>query len=166
MSSQPASDPITKPLWRSMRLLQARMDADIDRIYDEAKLDVKPTYVMELLRLDSGGPMTIAELAASVERTHSAISQKVAAMRQAGLVRTAAGHDGRSKHVLLTRKAKRIVGRLAAEWRATHSAIAEIESEIPYPLSTVVADVELALEQTSFYERVKRKLAEDPAWRD
>ena len=87
-------------------------------------------------------------------------------MQQAGLVRTAAGHDGRSKHVLLTRKAKRIVGRLAAEWRATHSAIAEIELEIPYPLSTVVADVELALERTSFYERVKRKLAEDPAWRE
>ena len=42
MSGQPASDPITKPLWRSMRQLQARMDADIDRIYDEAKLDVKP----------------------------------------------------------------------------------------------------------------------------
>ena len=110
--------------------------------------------------------MTIAELAASVERTHSAMSQKVAAMQRDGLVRTAAGRDGRSKHVLLTRKAKRLVGRLAAEWRATHAAIAEIESEIPYPLSSVVSDVERALEQTSFYDRVKRKLAEDPAWRE
>jgi DNA-binding MarR family transcriptional regulator len=149
-----------------MRRLPARLDRDVARIYDEAKLEARPNYVMELLRLDAAGPMTIAELAASVERTHSAMSQKVAAMQRDGLVRTAAGHDGRSKHVLLTRKAKRIVGRLAAEWRATHAAIAEIESEIPYPLSTVVTDVELALERTSFYDRVKRKLAEDPAWRE
>jgi DNA-binding MarR family transcriptional regulator len=166
MSGEPARDPISNPLWRSMRLLPGRMDRDIQRIYDDEKLDVKPNFVMELLRLDTGGPMTIAELAASVERTHSAMSQKVAAMQRAGLVRTAAGHDGRSKYVLLTRKAKRVVGRLAAEWRATEAAIDEIDSEIPYPLSTVVTDVELALERTSFYDRVKRKLAEDPAWRE
>jgi DNA-binding MarR family transcriptional regulator len=148
-----------------MRLLQARMDRDIQQIYDEARLDVHPGYVLELLRLDTGGPMTIAELAASIERTHSAMSQKVAAMQRAGLVRTAAGPDGRSKHVLLTRKAKRVVGRLAAEWRATQAAIAEIESEIGYPLDKVVSDVELALERRSFYDRLKRKLADDPAWR-
>jgi DNA-binding MarR family transcriptional regulator len=148
-----------------MRLLQARMDRDIQQIYDEARLDVHPGYVLELLRLDTGGPMTITELAASIERTHSAMSQKVAAMQRAGLVRTAAGPDGRSKHVLLTRKAKRVVGRLAAEWRATQAAIAEIESEIGYPLDKVVSDVELALERRSFYDRLKRKLADDPAWR-
>jgi DNA-binding MarR family transcriptional regulator len=149
-----------------MRLLQARMDRDIQQIYDDAKLDVNGGYVLELLRLDAGGPMTIAELAAAVERTHSAMSQKVAALQRAGLVRTTAGPDGRSKHVLLTRKAKRVVGRLAAEWRATQAAIAEIESEIGYPMDKVVTDVELALERTSFYDRVRRKLAEDPAWRE
>lgn len=149
-----------------MYLLPGRMNRDIDRIYDEAKLGVKPNFVMELLRLDADGPMTIAELAASVERTHSAMSQKVAAMQRDGLVRTASRRDRRSKHVLLTPKAKRVVGRLAAEWRATQAAIAEIESELPYPMSRALMDVELALERTSFYDRVKRKLADDPAWRD
>jgi DNA-binding MarR family transcriptional regulator len=165
MSNEPVSSP-TKPLWRYLRLLQARMDRDIDQIYDEAGLDVHPGYVLELLRLDEGGPMTIAELAAVVERTHSAMSQKVAAMQRDGLVRTAAGPDGRSKHVLLTRKAKRVIGQLAAEWRATQAAIAEIESEIGYPLDKVVSDVELALDRRSFYERLKGKLADDPAWRE
>lgn len=165
MSSELAPDLTIKPLWRYMRLLQ-RMNHDIQQIYNEAELDVNPGYVLELLHLDTGGPMTIAELAAAVERTHSAMSQKVAAMRRAGLVRTAPGPDGRSKHVLLTRKAKRVVGRLAAEWRATQAATAEIESELGYPLSKVVADVELALERTTFYDRVERKLAEDPAWRE
>ena len=43
---------------------------------------------MELLQLYARGPMTIQELASSVQKTHSATSQKVAAMRAAGLVRT------------------------------------------------------------------------------
>ena len=55
---------------------------------------------------------------------------------------------------------------MVAGARARGAAPAEIESEIPYPLSSVVSDVERALEQTSFYDRVKRKLAEDPAWRE
>ena len=165
MTTEPVSGP-TKPLWRYVQLLEARMNRDIQQIYDEAKLDVHAGYVVELVRLDTGGPMTIAELAAAVERTHSAMSQKVAAMRRAGLVRTTAGRDGRSKHVLLTRKAKRVVGRMAAEWRATQAVIAEIESEIGYPMDKVVTDVELALERTSFHDRLKRKLAEDPAWNE
>ena len=142
------------------------MDADIARIYAEASIEgIKPSFVMELLRLDARGPMTITELAASVQRTHSAASQKVAAMRAAGLVRTTTGPDARSKKVALTPKARRLTGRLAAEWRATESAIAELESEIPYPLSQVVADIEEALRRRSFHDRIAGKLAAAGAWR-
>ena len=109
--------------------------------------------------------MTIAELARSVERTHSAMSQKVAAMRAAGLVRTRTGPDARSKVVMLTAKARRLVGRLAAEWRATEAAVAELEAEVPCPLSRVVADLQAALERRSFHDRIAEKLAADPAWR-
>lgn len=168
-TSEPASagpDPTEHSRWRPLRLLQDTMDADIARIYAEAGIDgLKPSFVMELIRLHVRGPMTITELAASVQRTHSAVSQKVAAMRAAGLVRTTAGADGRSKKVLLTAKARRTVGRLAAEWRATEATVAEIEAEIPYPLSRVVADIEDALRHQSFHDRIAAKLARDPAWR-
>ena len=88
------------------------MDAEIARIYAEAGVQgLKPSFVMELLRLQARGPMTIGELADSVQRTHSATSQKVAAMRAAGFVRTTTGTDGRSKNVVLTAKARRIIGR-------------------------------------------------------
>ncbi len=148
-----------------MRLLQAAMDTEIARLYNEAGIDgLKPSHVMELLRLNARGPMTITELAASVQRTHSAMSQKVAAMRAAGLVRTAPAVDARSKKVTLTAKAKRLVEHLAAEWRATEAAIVEIESEIPYPLSRVVTDIEAALQRKSFHERIAEKLAADDAW--
>lgn len=86
-------------------------------------------------------------------------------MRAAGLVLTTAGVDARSKKVTLPAKARRIAGRLAAEWRATEAAIAEIEAEIPYPLSRVVTDIEEALRRRSFHDRIAEKLAKDAAWR-
>jgi DNA-binding MarR family transcriptional regulator len=160
-----AVDPTEHGRWRPLRLLQNAMDADIARIYAEARIDgMKPSFVMELIRLHVRGPMTIRELADSVQRTHSAVSQKVAAMRAAGLVRTTAGPDGRSKKVALTTKATRVVDRLKAEWRATEAAIAEIEAEIPYPLSQVVSDIEKVLQRKSFHDRITDRLAEDPAW--
>jgi DNA-binding MarR family transcriptional regulator len=158
-------DPTEHSRWRPLRLLQAEMDAEIARIYAEAQIrGLKPSFVMELLRLHARGPMTITELARSVQLTHSAASQKVAAMRAAGWVRTTAGTDARSKKVTLTAKARRITGRLAAEWRATEAAITEIEAEIPYPLSRVVTDVEEALQRKSFHDRIAEKLARDAAW--
>jgi DNA-binding MarR family transcriptional regulator len=159
------ADPTEDSAWRPLRLLQAVMDTDIARLYAEAGIDgLKPSYVMELLRLKARGPMTITELADSVQLTHSATSQKVAAMRRAGLVRTTPGADARSKRVSLTAKAKRIVGRLAAEWRATEATIQEIEAEIPYPLSRVVADIEAALARRSFHDRIAERLTADQAW--
>jgi DNA-binding MarR family transcriptional regulator len=141
------------------------MDAEIAQLYAEAQIEgLKPSFVLELLRLNSRGPMTITELAESVQRTHSGTSQKVAAMRSAGLVRTMPGPDARSKKVVLTAKAKRLVNRLAAEWRATEAAIDEIETEIPYPLSQVVTDIEEALQRKSFHDRIVEKLAADDAW--
>lgn len=158
-------DPSEQSLWRPLRLLQAAMDADIARVYADGHIDgLKPSYVMELLRLHARGPMTITELAESVGRTHSALSQKVAAMRTAGWVETVAGDDARSKKVALTGKARAVVGRLAAEWRATEAALADLEAEIPYPLSRVVTDIERALERRSFHDRIAEKLAQDPAW--
>ncbi|TDC07362.1 MarR family transcriptional regulator [Nonomuraea longispora] len=158
-------DPTSESLWRPLRTLQASMDADIARLYSEKQIDgLKPSFVMELLRLNALGPMTITELAESVGRTHSALSQKVAAMREAGWVQTVTGEDARSKKVTLTDHARAVVGRLASEWRATEAALADIEAEIPYPLTQVVTDIEQALSRKSFHDRIAEKLAQDPAW--
>ena len=165
MTEGTVPDPTQHSRWRPLRLLQGAMDADIAKVYAEARIEgLKPSFVLELLRLHASGPMTITELARSVQHTHSGTSQKVAAMRAAGWVRTTAGADARTKRVALTAKAARIVGRLAAEWRATEAAVTEIEAEIPYPLSQVVTDIEEALRRKSFHDRIAEKLARDPAW--
>jgi DNA-binding MarR family transcriptional regulator len=159
------NDPTEVSHWRPLRLLQAAMADDIERLYREARVDgLNPNWVMELIRLHARGPMTITELAESVERTHSALSQKVAAMRAAGFVATGKGPDGRSKLVMLTPKAEAIVARLSAEWRATEEAVAEIEAELPYPLTRVVADIAELLQRKSFHDRIAERLAGDEAW--
>ena len=167
MTAERPADPTEEHgAWRPLRILLAAMDADIARIYAEAQITgLTPSMVMELLRLHARGPMTITELAESVHRTHSATSQKVAAMRAAGLVRTTTGADARTKKVTLTAKARRIAGKLAAEWRATSAAVDSIEQELPYPLSRVVTDIEAALRRESFHDRIAEKLADDPDWK-
>ena len=129
MAQKRGPDPTEQSVWRPLRLLFDAMDADIARLYAEADLgEVRPSFVMELIRLHLYGPMTITELARSVQRTHSAVSQKVATMRAAGLVRTTVGADARSRRVALTAKAKRITAKLAAEWRATEASVLELEA--------------------------------------
>ena len=160
-------DPTEESRWRPVFRVLSGIDDEIARVYAENGIpDLKPTWTMEIIRLHVRGPMTIAELARSVERTHSAMSQKVAAMRAAGWLETSPGPDARSKKVTLTPKAERIAAKLAAEWRATEASITELEAEIPYPLTRVADDIAAALARKSFHDRITEKLAQDPAWLD
>jgi DNA-binding MarR family transcriptional regulator len=145
-------DPTEVSRWRPVFRLLSDMDDEIGRVYaDNGIEDLKPTWVLEIVRLHARGPMTIAELARSVGRTHSALSQKVAAMRAAGWLDTAPGRDARSKQVTLTL--------LAAEWRATEAAITELEAELPYPLTRVAEDIRAALAGKSFHARISGHLS-------
>jgi DNA-binding MarR family transcriptional regulator len=160
-------DPTEESRWRPVFRVLSGIDDEIARVYAENGIpDLKPTWAMEIIRLHVRGPMTITELARSVERTHSALSQKVAAMRAAGWLETSPGPDARSKKVTLTPKAERIAAKLAAEWRATEASITELEAEIPYPLTRVADDIAAALSRKSFHDRITEKLAQDPAWLD
>jgi DNA-binding MarR family transcriptional regulator len=155
-----ADDPTEVSRWRPVFRLLSDMDDEIARVYaDNGIEDLKPTWVLEIVRLHARGAMTIAELARSVGRTHSALSQKVAAMRAAGWLATSPGRDARSKQVTLTPKAERVAALLAAEWRATEAAITELEAELPYPLTRVAEDIRSALAGKSFHARITEHLS-------
>jgi DNA-binding MarR family transcriptional regulator len=148
-------DPTEQSRWRPLRVLLAAMDRDIAQLYEEQGLgEVRPRFVMPLVRLGRGGPMTIRQLAAGLDMTHSAMSQTVSTLRRQGLVRTVPGSDARTRQVALTAKAREITPFLEAEWRATERAAAELEDEIPYALSQVVRDIEAALDRRSFHDRI------------
>lgn len=157
----PSPDPTEYTHWRSLRVLLDAMDDDIAKLYDERGVTgVRPRFTMPLIRLGRRGPMTIRQLAESLEVTQSAMSQTVAALRRDGMVSSEPGRDARTREVALTERARAIVPFLEAEWLATEESVAELEAEIPYPLTQVVRDLEAALARRSFHDRIARRLAD------
>jgi DNA-binding MarR family transcriptional regulator len=157
-------DPTEQNRWRPVRVLLDAMEADIARLYEERGITgVRPRFVGPLIRLGRRGGMTIRRLAESLGVTHSAASQTVAALQRAGLVTTTPGADARTREVVLTEKARAILPFLEAEWRATEQVAAELDAEIPYPLSQVVRDLEAALARRSFHDRIADRLALPPS---
>jgi DNA-binding MarR family transcriptional regulator len=152
-------DPSEQNLWRPVFRLLDEMDADIARLYAERGITgVRPRFVAPLIRLGRRGGMTIRQLAESLEVTHSAMSQTVAALQRDGLVSTAAGADARTREVVLTDRAREILPFLEAEWRATEQVVAELDAEIPYALSQVVRDLQAALARRSFHDRIADRI--------
>ncbi|WP_307849517.1 MarR family winged helix-turn-helix transcriptional regulator [Qaidamihabitans albus] len=163
------TDPTASPgRWQALHDLLAALDAEIESVYTERGITgVRPRFAYPLIRLAHTGPLTIRELARSLDRTHSAMSQTVAAMRREGLVRSEPGPDARTRRVALTRRGQDLVPFLEAEWRATEAAVVELDDEVPHPLSAVVAELEAALERRPMRERILAHLtqhaAPDPA---
>lgn len=155
MTSSTSPDPTEESRWRPLRLLLDAMDGEIARLYEERGVaGVRPRFTMPLIRLHRRGPMSIRQLAESLDVTHSAMSQTVTALRKDGLVDSKPGVDARTREVVLTERARAVVPFLEAEWRATERAVADLEAEIPYALSRVVADLAAALQRRSFHDRI------------
>ena len=77
---------------RPLKLLLDAMDDDIARLYAQRGVaGVRPRFSMTLIRLHHLGPLTIRQLAAEVDVTHSAMSQTITAMRREGLVQSSPG---------------------------------------------------------------------------
>lgn len=154
-------DPTEHSLWRPVRDLFRTTDREIDKLYRERGLtNLRARFTMPLIRLKHRGEMTIRELATSLDVTHSAMSQTVSALRRDGLVETMKGRDGRTRTITLTQRAEQLIPFLEAEWRATEAAVHELEDELPYPLSRVVTDIEQALAERPFSDRVAAHLEE------
>lgn len=139
-----------------MRDLLAAMDAEIEQVYETRGLHgVRPRYAYPLIRLAHAGPLTIRELAESLQRTHSAISQTVAGLRRDGLVTSEPGADARTRRIALTERGQALVPFLEAEWRATEAVVAELDDEaLPHALSVAVTAVRAALERRSMRDRI------------
>ncbi|WP_405825323.1 MarR family transcriptional regulator [Streptomyces sp. NBC_00838] len=159
-----SSDPTVLPdPWHSLHELLATMDAEIEQVCTERGIKgVRPRFAYPLIRLAHTGPLTIRELAESLNRSHSAISQTVNAMRGEDLVTSEPGTDGRTRRIGLTERGRSLIPFLEAEWRATHATVAELDGEIPYALTAVVEDLRRALAHRSIRQRILARLVEPP----
>lgn len=158
------SDPTEVNYWGDLLDLQRTMDDDLARVYAERGMgELSTRYAYPLIRLAHRGPMTIRDLSQSMNRTHSAVSQTVKAMREQGLVETRPGADARTRVIHLTDKAREVLPFLEAEWRATERASAELDAELRTPLREYVAQLRARIAERSFAQRVLDALAADEA---
>ena len=164
MPDEPIDDPTRESRWRPLFRLLRSMEAQIDQVYAASGLpEVSARHVLPLVRLSHVGPLTIRDLAAECEVTHSAMSQTVAAMTRLGFVEaTTDPGDRRARRVALSDLGRRVVALGEAEWRATEAAVAQLEGETSVALSAVVAEIEEALARRSFLERIQEHLEEPP----
>ena len=139
--------------------LSREVEAAIAGLYEAEGVEgVRPRFSMALIGLADHGPMTIRDLAAFTRVTHGAMSQSVKAMRAAGLVETRAGADARSVMVALSEAGRAAVPFLEAEWDATEAMLAELDADLPYPLTRVMEDVRERLEREPVADRLARHL--------
>lgn len=154
-------DPTRSPdRLQPLRQLLAAMDAEIEKVYRDRGLHgVRPRYAYPLIRLAHTGPLTIRELADSLNQSHSAVSQTLAGMRRENLVSSQPGTDARTRRVALTAYGRSLVPFLETEWRATEAAVAELDDEVlPLALSAAVTATEAALRRRSLSDRISDRM--------
>jgi DNA-binding MarR family transcriptional regulator len=138
-----------------LRHVLDEMDGDIASVLaDLGTPGYRPRFSPVVRALVALGPVPIRDLARAIGVTHSAASQTVAQMRGRGFVVIEPGEDARQRVVHLTAKARALLPKIDAEWAATESAAAELDSELPFPLAELVPAVAAALDRRRFRQRM------------
>lgn len=138
-----------------LRALVDRLDGEVAAALGELGLDGYRPRFSPVVRVLVEGPASVRRIAGAIGVTHSAASQTVAAMVRDGWALQRVGLDARERVVELTPKTTAALPRIRAEWAATAAALADLEAELPYPITALVAEVGAALDRRSLRERMR-----------
>lgn len=142
-------------LGTQLRHLIELLDGAVGRAYEEEGLTYRPRYTPLVRTLMQHEPMTIGQLAEAAGLTQPATTQTLALMLKEGLVLSEPGPvDGRQRWIRLSPSGRALLPRLQSCWKATASAAASLDAELPTPLSEVLDRAIQALEKKSFDERI------------
>jgi DNA-binding MarR family transcriptional regulator len=152
----PASAPY-RGLGTLLRHLVELLDGDVDQAYRSLGLRYRPRFTPVVRALAESEPRSIRDLARHSGLTHSAVSQTVAEMSRAGLVRLAWDKsDGRARVARLTARCRAMLPRLEQQWQATNSAADGLDAELSGSLREVVTEAIAALERNPFRKRIEK----------
>lgn len=141
-----------------LRAITARLDGDVQTLYDEAGVDFRPRFFPLVQVMVEHGVRTIGQLADAAGVSQPAITQTVAEMAKLKLVETARGKDGRERQISLSTNGMRLAERLQPLWTATREATAELDRELPHSLPAVLRSTLQALDRKPFKDRIQGKL--------
>ncbi len=141
-----------------LRLLIAKLDGDVQSLYDDLELPFRPRFFPIFQQLLEAGPAPVSSLARATGVSQPAATQTIGEMSRLGLVETSAGADARERLIRLSGDGAKLAERLKPLWEAVADAARELDRELPHPLSdTLMASLE-ALARTPFKERIQGKI--------
>ena len=148
-----ATDTLT--LGSLLRLLNERVDRDVEAAYRERGLPFKPRYTSIFRLLSSRGEMRVGEIVSEVGLSQPSITNTLAAMRADGLVEMRRGQDARERIISLTSQSKAIGDELETQWRRTAVAAESLNRDLGLSLEAVLRDALRHLDRRSFGTRMR-----------
>ena len=145
-------------LGTQLRHLLARLDGDVQAIYNDLGAEFRPRFFPVVQQLLSCESMSVSAIAQEAGVSQPAMTQTLSEMAKLGLVTTNAGVDARQRHVRLTDKARAAGDRLQPVWQGIERAAAELDSELPASLSDVIGAALSALDRKPFRRRIEERL--------
>lgn len=148
----------TRGLGTLLRAVTARLDGDVQALYDESTVAFRPRFFPVVQELVEHGARTVGQLADAAGVSQPAITQTLAQMAKHGLVEVTRGADARERQVVLSVSGKRVADELRPFWAAASKAAAELDGELPHPLAAILRATLEALDRQPFRDRIQRKL--------
>ncbi|QDE84897.1 MarR family winged helix-turn-helix transcriptional regulator [Myxococcus xanthus] len=145
-----------------LRNLIEQLDGAVEQAYQRSGVDCRPRYTPIVRTLMAQGPVSIRAIAQQADVSHSAVSQTVSQMVNAGLVELQPGADARERIVALTPRARTMLPALERQWAATNAAADQLDKELSAPLSRILVEALQALERESFDTRLEPDSARTP----
>jgi len=141
-----------------LRLLIAKLDGDVQSLYDDMELAFRPRFFPIVQQLLEAGPTPVSSLARATGVSQPAATQTIGEMSRLGLVETSAGADARERLICLTSDGIMLAERLKPVWEAVAEAARELDRELPQPLFDTLTASLRALDRNPFKERIRRKI--------
>ena len=141
-------------LGTQLRHLIDLLDGDVAQQYKDIGLDYRPRYTPIVRALMVLGTASIGQIADAAGITQPAATQTVNLMKHDGLVDVKPGADGRQRLVGLSEQGRSLLPALEACWAATQAAAEGLDAQLATPLSRVLNEAILALEEKSFQARI------------
>ena len=154
---KPSKTQIKPGLGTQLRRLLELLDGDLEAIYQEDIPGYLPRYT-PIMKALLNAPKTIKEIAELAGVSHSAASQTISKMIQAGYLKSEAESDSRYRRISLTVQGEDLVPRLQRYWSAADRAAAGLDKNLDVPLSDLLQQSILMLEKKSFRSRIETSL--------
>lgn len=146
-------------LGTQLRHLIDLLDGEVAQQYKDVGLDYRPRYTPIVRALMQLGTASIGQIADAAGITQPAATQTVNLMKKDGLVTVEPGADGRHRIVRLSAQCKELMPVLESCWAATKAAADDLDAQLAVPLSNILNEAILALQEKPFGARISEARA-------